>query len=54
MVSQGLAQASQGYNPQLLYSGAASNICFRSNPLRQERGKDCSCLSVTLCKPYTA
>lgn len=46
------AQASQGLNPQLPFSDAASHIWFRSAPLNQEQGKDCSCVSVTLCKPY--
>lgn len=46
------AQASQGLNPQLPFSDAASHIWFRSAPLKQEQGKDCSCVSVTLSKPY--
>lgn len=46
------AQASQGLNSQFPFSDAASHIWFRSAPLKQEQGKDCSCVSVTLCKPY--
>lgn len=46
------AQASLGLNPQLPFLDVASLIWFRSTPLKEEQGKDCTCVSVTLCKPY--
>lgn len=44
------AQDSLALHEQLPFLDAKSHIWFRSAPMKKEQEKDCSCVSVNLCK----